>query len=44
VDATARGSDARFIVTNLPGRARHLYDKLYCARGQAKILIKDMKT
>ena len=44
VEATAKGSDARFMVTNLPGRAKHLYDKLYRARGQAKILIKDMKT
>ena len=44
VEVTARGCDVRFIVTNLPGRAKHLYDKLYCARGQAENLIKDIKT
>jgi hypothetical protein len=44
VDATDRGCDARFIVTNLEGRAKHLYEKAYCARGQAENLIKDMKT
>jgi hypothetical protein len=44
VEATARGSDTRFILTNLPGRAKHLYEKAYCKRGQAENLIKDMKT
>ncbi|MFQ5567029.1 MAG: IS1380 family transposase [Paracoccaceae bacterium] len=44
VEATARGADARFVVTNLEGRAKHLYEKAYCARGQAENLIKDMKT
>jgi hypothetical protein len=43
VEATARGADARFVVTNLPGRAKPLYEKLYCARGKAENLIKDMK-
>ena len=43
VEATALGSDARFVVTNLPGRAKHLYERVYCARGKMENLIKDMK-
>lgn len=44
VEVTARGSDTRFIVTNLAGRrAKHLYEKVYCQRGRAENLIKDMK-
>jgi hypothetical protein len=43
VEATDLGSDARFIVTNLKGRSKHIYEKLYCARGRAENLIKDMK-
>src|SRR6516225_6721168 len=38
------GSDTRFIVTNLEGgRAKHLYERLYCARGQAENHIKAWK-
>ena len=44
VEATSKGADVRFIVTNLPGKARWLYEKAYCARGNAENLIKDMKT
>ena len=33
VEATAMGADARFVVTNLAGRSKHLYAKLYFARG-----------
>ena len=43
VEATATGTDARFIVTSLPGRAKRLYEKVYCARGAAENLIKDWK-
>ena len=43
VEATDQGRDARFIVTNLPGRAKVFYEKVYCARGQMENLIKDMK-
>jgi hypothetical protein len=43
VEAAAMGTDARFIVTNLEGRAKHLYEKVYCQRGVAENLIKDMK-
>ena len=40
VEATALGSDSRFIVTNLTGAPRWLYEHLYCGRGQAENLIK----
>ena len=43
VEATDMGTDARFVVTNLEGRAKVLYEKVYCARGAAENLIKDMK-
>ena len=43
VEASEQGSDTRFIVTNLPGRAKVLYEKVYCARGRMENLIKDMK-
>lgn len=34
-----RGLDRRFVVTTLNGRAKRLYEKTYCARGQAENLI-----
>ena len=40
LEASARGFDARYIVTSLAGEPRHLYEALYCARGQAENLIK----
>jgi hypothetical protein len=40
LDATARGFDARYIVTSLQGQDRHLYEDVYCRRGQAENLIK----
>ena len=40
LEATARGFDARYIVTSLGGEPRHLYEAVYCARGQAENLIK----
>ena len=43
VEATELGTDARFIVTSLTGRGKHLYEKVYCARGCMENLIKDMK-
>jgi hypothetical protein len=43
VEATKLGKDTRFVVTNLPGRAKVLYEKVYCARGRMENLIKDMK-
>ncbi|MDA1326028.1 MAG: IS1380 family transposase [Proteobacteria bacterium] len=43
VEATSKGSDIRFVVTNLPGRAKVLYEKIYCARGRMENMIKDHK-
>ena len=43
VEATSRGCDIRFAVTNLPGRAKVLYEKVYCARGRMENMIKDHK-
>ena len=40
LEASVRGFDARYIVTSLGGEARHLYEDIYCARGQAENLIK----
>ena len=42
-EATSKGADIRFIVTNLPGRAKLLYEKVYCARGRMENMIKDHK-
>jgi len=39
-EATTLGFDARYIVTTLTGEARHLYENVYCQRGQAENLIK----
>ena len=43
IEAGPQGADSRFIVTNLPGLPKALYEKLYCARGQAENLIKAHK-
>ena len=43
VEASPQGSDSRFIVTNLNGAPRWLYESLYCQRGQAENLIKAHK-
>src|SRR5215216_5182016 len=43
VEAGPQGADSRFIVTNLQGLPKALYEKLYCARGQAENLIKAHK-
>src|SRR5919107_328658 len=43
VEASDRGSDSRFVVTNLAGTPRWLYEALYCARGQAENLVKAHK-
>ena len=37
---TSKGKNPRFIVTNLPGNSRDLYDRQYCARGEAENRIK----
>jgi hypothetical protein len=43
IEASAQGTDTRFIVTNLAGAPRWLYESVYCARGQAENLIKAHK-
>jgi hypothetical protein len=43
VEASARGTDSRFVVTNLAGTPRWLYKAVYCARGQAENLVKAHK-
>lgn len=45
VEVGAQGADTRFIVTNLAGgRAKALYENLYCRRGAAENHIKSWKT
>lgn len=45
VEVGPMGRDTRFIVTNLMGpRGKHLYEKLYSARGQAENHIKGWKS
>jgi len=44
VEASAQGTDTRFVVTNLSGgSARTLYEQSYCQRGQAENHIKAWK-
>src|SRR4029077_4507456 len=43
VEASDRGADSRFVVTNLAGTPRWLYEVVYCARGQAENLVKAHK-
>jgi hypothetical protein len=43
VEAGPKGTDSRFIITNLAGTPEHLYEDIYCARGQAENLIKAHK-
>ncbi len=40
LEASTRGFDARYVVTSLKGQDRHLYEDVYCIRGQAENLIK----
>jgi len=37
VEASDKGADSRFVVTNLAGTPRWLYEVVYCARGRADI-------
>jgi hypothetical protein len=44
VEASAQGTDTRFVVTNLTGgTARTIYENIYCRRGQAENHIKAWK-
>ena len=40
---TAKGSNPRFLVTNLEGEAQRLYDEVYCARGEMENRIKEQQ-
>jgi hypothetical protein len=41
IEATTKGLDIRFVVTSIQtGSTEHIYQTLYCARGQAENLIK----
>ncbi len=44
LEATSRGLDARYVVTTLADPAEPLYERVYCARGQAENFIKLHKT
>ena len=45
IEATRKGADVRYVVTNIKtGSAKHLYENVYCARGQAENLIKRHKS
>jgi Transposase DDE domain group 1 len=40
---TAKGDNPRFVVSNLPGNPRGLYEVLYCARGEMENRIKEQQ-
>jgi hypothetical protein len=40
---TTKGSNPRFLVTNLTGEAQPLYDEVYCARGEMENRIKEQQ-
>lgn len=40
---SAKGSNPRFVVTNMTADAARLYDQLYCARGEAENRIKEQQ-
>jgi hypothetical protein len=43
IEASDRGTDTRFVVTNLADKPKRLYERVYCARGQMENLIKAHK-
>jgi hypothetical protein len=43
VEHTDKGSNPRYVVTNLEGEAQALYEKLYCARGDMENRIKEQQ-
>jgi Transposase DDE domain group 1 len=38
-----QGDNTRFVVTNLTGEPQHLYDAVYCARGEMENRIKEQQ-
>ncbi len=43
IEHTGKGSNPRYVVTNLKGNGKTLYDKLYCARGEMENRIKEQQ-
>ena len=43
IEHTFKGSNPRYVVTNLEGDGEHLYDRLYCARGDMENRIKEQQ-
>ena len=43
IEYTDKGSNPRFIVTNLKGAGQMLYDSIYCARGEMENRIKEQQ-
>ena len=42
-EASSRGADPRFVVTNVNARPKLLYEKMYCSRGAVELMIKEHK-
>jgi hypothetical protein len=43
IEHTGKGSNPRYVVTNLSGDGKALYEKLYCARGEMENRIKEQQ-
>jgi len=43
IEHSAKGANPRYVVTNLKGDAKALYEKLYCARGEMENRIKEQQ-
>ena len=43
LEFSSRGSNSRFIVTNLDGQSQALYEEVYCGRGDMENRIKEQK-
>ena len=43
IEVTLKGRNPRYIVTNLKGKPKHLYDKMYCPRGEMENQIKQQQ-
>jgi hypothetical protein len=43
IEHTAKGSNPRYVITNLDGDAQALYEQLYCARGDMENRIKEQQ-
>ena len=41
IEHTSKGSNPRYVVTNLQGNARKLYERVYCQRGEMENRIKE---